>query len=225
MFPINPFPLIDESRFVDLKTSAIKYLLSNPREVSIIMNKSGFYRVYFPLPDDLTDYIEKVRINYWPQNITPEWAEENRIHSHPSPFDSFIIKGGYVHTIYQTDNNVSLSSHEHYILGKYNRTLFRFSGTQLHLNEVKTEMVEGPQVVHYSNQLLHDVIFSKPGTCTLNAVHKLPNKTSSSFDVYIPLGVDEEDVVVKESYLTEEKTILITGEILDCLQSNIEIEI
>ena len=76
-------------------------------------NESGFYRISIPVPRFIgcSTGMSKIRLNYWPIDTAENNPKLESIHDHPSYFESFIVKGGYQHAIYNQLKEIDILSY------------------------------------------------------------------------------------------------------------------
>lgn len=83
-----------------------EYIVKNKNSIVPEENESGFYRINIQAPDFIPQdlKINKLRIHYWPLD-TAEYIRDETIHDHPKYFESLIINGGYIHSIYNMNSS------------------------------------------------------------------------------------------------------------------------
>ncbi len=126
---------------------------------------------------------KKIRTNYWTPdskvNINPE-----SIHTHPYYFESYLVKGGYSHELYEPGNK----GHEEYDLYRILK-----QGTNKHfafiesvpLQFIKNEAVSQGDIKTFDQELIHRVTNTEPKTLSLNVVFDESEEDAALYNVFL----------------------------------------
>ncbi len=115
-------PKLSMYQYIKLQKYAYDYIVNNKYNIKPKKNESGFYRINIKTPDfiDSNLGIEKLRINYWPIDDSNKILAET-IHDHPRYFESYILYGGYVHSVYNMHKKSSSKDSEKFKLYRINK--------------------------------------------------------------------------------------------------------
>jgi len=133
---------------------------------TLCRNESGFYRADVERKIDIPG-VKKVRVNYWPDDFQEESAP-NSIHDHSSYFESYIIRGGYVHTVYKLGDGPHAVPVDIYKCSKRDRELHFMGKARMDLID-EQQTVEG-ESYSYPVSVIHRVEHAVPGTITINVI-------------------------------------------------------
>lgn len=115
-------------------------------------------------------------------NISPE-----SIHTHPSYFESLIVKGGYNHEIYESNNDKYSQYDLYQILKSGSSKSFVFIG-QSSLRFVEDEHVKQGSIKAFNTKMIHRVLHTIPETLSLNVVFEDSENDedfSSCYNLYL----------------------------------------
>lgn len=135
-------------------------------KVTLCKNESGFYRADVDGVVEIPG-VKKIRVNYWPDDIKPSSAP-NSIHDHSSYFESYIVKGGYTHTVYKLGDGPHAVPVDIYKCAKSDRELHYMGKARMDLID-EQQTVEG-ETYSYPVSVIHRVEEAMPGTITINVI-------------------------------------------------------
>lgn len=210
-------PKLSMDQYVKLQKYAYDYIVNNKHNIEPEKNESGFYRINIKTPDfiDSNLGIEKLRINYWPIDDSNKILAES-IHDHPKYFESYILYGGYVHSIYKMHNKSNNIDSEKLNLYRINKLA---DGTKSsdHLGEsyvskTMDERVKEGKLVIMPTNVVHRVLYSVPGSLSMNIVYK--DKTNKDyFYTFISQGEGESNVKLTREKMSGEKRDVLLNQI------------
>lgn len=202
------------NQYIKLQEYAYNYITNNKDSIKLEKNESGFYRIRINKPDFLDNKlnIDKLRLNYWPVDNSNPIVKES-IHDHPSYFESYILYGGYVHSTYFMQNtkyNTKSKEMKLYRINKnYNGSKSFDSLGNVFINKIQDEKVKEGQIVVMSTDVIHRVLYSVPGSLSLNVVYK--DKTNKDcFNTFVSKNGSEKDVILTRPIISglTRKTLL-----------------
>lgn len=219
------------------------YLEENKEKVRFERNESGFIRTTFPnevlTPDiniaPLADD-EVLRANFWYyDNASNCSMGDESIHDHPRNFQSYIVKGGYEHELYQlqpsqSDFSFSLKSDPlrklynaffgnsqdinafQFSIDKYSKNI-SYQGTVL-LKKTGVEQTKAGDIVSVDTNLIHRVskYHTVPGEKTLS-LNIVRNNGKFTTNIYLPekkvasVKIEREKLTAEESELACDEMI------------------
>lgn len=218
--PIKPLKKpakLNNNRFGDLKTYANAFIANNFDRLSCQKNESGFIRINIPMVKTIKSEfsgVQKLRLNYWSPEADISIQPES-IHTHPSYFESFIVKGGYTHEIYELGGKGAKDYDLYRILKNGGDKSFVFIG-QSKLNFLKTESKEKDDIVVFDKALIHRVLHNKPKTLTLNVIFD-GTEHENYYDVYLTKNGTLEDIKTTREIIPNKKSKLFLKEIISAL--------
>lgn len=143
---------------------AHEYVVKNKDSIVPEKNESGFYRINLDAPAFLSKNlgVEKLRLHYWPVDDSNTIKKES-IHNHPKYFESFIINGGYKHSIYSMHTEPSAAKTKKFNLFRINKQEantknFDNLGTTF-ISKDKNEIVKEGKIIVMPTDVIHRVLF------------------------------------------------------------------
>lgn len=203
--------------FVGLGRYARNYLADNFGTLACQKNESGFVRYTIPAPKDVQD-IEKIRLNFWHEkfNIDPE-----TVHNHPRYFESFIVKGGYQHDLYEKDG-LTAEEYDNYRIfkdKKNNKNMMYIGPT--HLENIASETTKTGDIVTFPDTMIHRVIKTDPKSLSLNVVFK-DAQEEPFYDVFLAKGATMKKVKIQRPVIVGEEAHQITADAIKILDGFIK---
>ena len=178
---------------------AHKFILENKDSIVPEKNESGFYRINLEAPDYMAKnlQIEKLRIHYWPLDKS-NYIRDESIHDHPKYFESLIINGGYKHSIYSMNTLPVVVGAKKLNLVKINKnegeTKTSDNLGKIYVSKAKDEVVKEGKVVVMPTDVIHRVLFSVPGSLSINVVYK-DKHNKDYYNVMLSENATENDIV------------------------------
>lgn len=223
---------LDRNDWIKLVKYSHKYISNYKSKILPEQNESGFYRINIETPNFLPKAlgIEKIRLHYWSTDDSSFFQEES-IHSHPKYFESYIVNGGYKHTIYEKiDKSKSLANDKQQPFKKYN--LFKMQKTsnisknyqnlgKVYLKENKVEKVKEGTIVSMPKSIIHKVMFSIPGSLSINVVYKNNYIQKTEYDILISNSGNKDNVRLTRATLTNTKRKKVLNEIENVLFNSV----
>lgn len=189
---------LSDAEWINLMQYAHRYVIQNKESIVPEKNESGFYRINLKAPDFLPENlgIEKLRLHYWPIDNSIIIKEES-IHDHPKYFESLIINGGYKHSIYSMHTKPTVNGAKKFNLFRINKgenssKSFEKLGTTF-ISKDKDESVKERKVVVMPTDVIHRVLFSVPGSLSINVVYK-DKYNKNYYNVMLTENATEKDV-------------------------------
>ena len=206
--------IMNDTYFKEIAKYSKSFLISNINKLACQKNESGFVRVSIPITTDAKAQfkgIKKIRANYWtPEanvNISPE-----SIHTHPSYFESFIIRGGYSHEIYELSDGRQPKYNFYRILKNGSVRNCDFIG-QVPLKLIKNEAVRHGSIKVFNKDMIHKVLYTAPKTLSLNVVFDDHESEHSFYNLYLTKDGSLDDIKTTRDVLLNEKSHNIIQEI------------
>ncbi|MFA6065670.1 MAG: hypothetical protein WC707_00635 [Candidatus Babeliaceae bacterium] len=220
---INQASRVDRAQFKELAKYSQSFLMTNIDKLACQKNESGFIRINIPILKQVRSKfcgIKKIRANYWTPNagivISPE-----SIHTHPNYFESFIVKGGYNHEIYEPGNKKNSKYDLYRILKDGDSKSFVFIG-DTSLQFVKNECVEQGAIKAFDKKMIHRVMNTMPETLSLNVVFNDNNEDQASYNIYLTKHGKLGDVKTIRDLISNDKSKPFIHEIISGLEGLIK---
>ena len=202
-------PKLSMDQYIKLQKYAYDYIVNNKYNIKPEKNESGFYRINIKTPDfiDSNLGIEKLRINYWPIDDSNKILAET-IHDHPRYFESYILYGGYVHSIYNMHEKSSRKDSEKFKLYRINKLAdgtksFDDLGESYVIKSRDERVKEGKLVIMPTN-VIHQVLYSVPGSLSMNIVYN--DKTNKDyFYNFVSQNGSKNDIKLTRAKISGEK--------------------
>lgn len=191
-------PKISSAQFKELATYTNGFLQENLNRLACQKNESGFVRVNVPLTKNIKsqfDGIEKIRLNYWSPRTGIAIRPES-IHTHPTYFESYLVKGGYTHATYANGDKDDMAYDLYRIFKDKGEKSFAFIGKSK-LKFIKNESFEKNKIITFDKDLIHKVIYTKPETLTVNVIFDQmaqEDKDKDYYNVYLTKNGSLDDV-------------------------------
>lgn len=199
--------IMDRVDFKDIAKYSKNFLLSNINKLACQKNESGFVRINIPISKEVQPRfkgVKKIRANYWaPEagvSINPE-----SIHTHPSYFESLIVKGGYNHEIYELSDGGHPKYDLYQILKNGTAKNFVFIG-QASLRFKERESVGLGDIKIFNKDNIHRVLDTTPNTLSLNVVFEGNENEYSSYDLYLSKDGVLGDIKTTRDLILNEKS-------------------
>lgn len=218
--PLSNKQILQRENFNFLQNIAIKFLTENLDSIGCEQNESGFLRVSIPIEPSIKDDlgIEKIRLNFWDKNANLKISEES-IHTHPQHFESIIISGGYIHEIYEVDEDMENSKeYQLYRIRKIRpMKAISYIGPSCLQYKGSQEFIE-KDIVVIDTKMIHRVLKTFPDTLTINAV--FPNvEKEIYYDVFLSENGTIDDVKNNRKILSNQKSRLSILKMINLLNS------
>lgn len=220
--PIKVSSRLSEPKFKELAKDVVSYITKNIERLDCEKNESGFLRVSIPINNEskMKDVIEKLRVNYWCPDANIKIQPES-IHTHPGYFESFIVKGGYSHQLYEAQDEFINGDYQLFNISKIGaKKTFSFIGNADLLN-LGVQDVQKGDIVTIDKVMIHRVITTLPRTLTINAVFKETYK-ELRYSVYLTKNSSVDEVRTKRELIINPKSKPYLLEIKDQLSQFIE---
>lgn len=220
---VNPNSRLNCQDWNKLIEYSLNYVKNNKNDLSIFINESGFYRVNVKNTEEFARKlgITKIRLNYWPEDSSISVKEES-IHNHPNYFESYIIDGGYKHTIYILNDNIDKSAKSNILNSykikkvKHNLKNFVYKGRAV-ISKAIDEKVKRGGIVIMPTNIIHRILYAVPGSITLNVLFN-DAKDNNSYNVYLTNNANEKDIVTERNQISD----LIRKKLIEEIGSRIE---
>lgn len=164
-------PEITLAQFKELAIYTNGFLKENVNRLAGQKNESGLVRINVPPTKNIKSQfngIEIIQLNYWPPSNGITACPET-IHTHPYCFESYIVKGGYTHSVYAYDNKNDTAYSLYRIVEENGNKSFAFAD-QIKLKFVQNESVKENKIVAFNKELIHKIIYTKPETVSLDVI-------------------------------------------------------
>jgi hypothetical protein len=180
-------------------------------------NRSGFDRIKIPVPEEFTDRIAQVRVNFFPPNIKPSYPNENSVHSHPFVFDSLIVQGQYTQLMYDYSFDGE-PTHIYYHVGAedylYKKPMIqKIQPVRLALQQSMT--AKAGTILEYSRDIIHDIADFIPNSCTVNVLYWDTQDNCPLFSIFKPINSTEN--IIFSPYIPAEEANVLWDQLLECL--------
>lgn len=183
--------------YINLEKYVYEYIHNNKNFIKPEKNESGFFRINIQAPEFINKDlgIEKLRLHYWPLDDSNTIQKET-IHDHPKYFESFILSGGYIHSIYSMYKyNINKAEKcQLFKINKENDLKTAVPVGAMFISKDKDETVKEGNIVVMTPDIIHRVLYSVPGSLTLNVVYKdIHNK--DYYNIMLTEKATKEDII------------------------------
>lgn len=205
---------INESTFYTLLINAKDVVkINSSTALKCEKNESGFVRINIPMdPSQTPSNITKLRLNFWSPDAGVTTQPET-IHNHPNYFESYVIRGGYTHELFASDEKDG-SVYDRYIIREEGGVKSREYTGKYRLQSINQESVSPGDIVAFPTPLIHRVESTQERTLTLNAV--LPdNDNPKQFSVFVTEGSSSDEVKIRRENLEDDMCQQVREEIVE----------
>ena len=216
---------LNRKQWNDLLKYSHEYVLKNKDSIFPEKNESGFFRINIKAPEALSKRlnIDKLRLHYWPIDKS-NYIRDESIHNHPKYFESFIINGGYKHSIYKMNqlpiivgarklNLVRINKHE-------NGTKTNNKLGNVYVNKEKDEIVKEGDITVMPTDVIHRVLFSVPGSLSMNVVYK-DKHNKDYYNIMLTDNATDNDILTSRIQIKGKQKDKIVNEVEKRLLNNL----